>query len=195
MTLGAILALRPVAAVLTILTRVVAPLLAVVGPVILARLVILPALEPVLAGLLAPVLTALVVEAGAVVPVLEAVAPVVAAAVLLAAALVGLRLLAGIVLVAVGAVALAVRAGALTLVLAVLDLVLEGLAGIAGTRLRPVLILGARNDAEIVFAVLEVVLGGDRVARRQRVARELGVLVGDVLGGAADLNVGAVGFV
>ena len=54
--------------------------------------------------------------------------------------------------------------------------------------------LGLRGaqDAEIMFGMLQVVLGHDRVARSLRVARQLHVALGDVSGVAADLHVRAV---
>lgn len=51
------------------------------------------------------------------------------------------------------------------------------------------------DQAEIVLGVLQVTFGRDRIAGGLRVARELHVLVGDVMGGPADLHVRAVGFV
>jgi hypothetical protein len=57
------------------------------------------------------------------------------------------------------------------------------------------LLLRRSDQAEIMLGVLVVVLGGDRIARGARIARELDVFLGDVGGGAADLDVGPVGFV
>ena len=59
----------------------------------------------------------------------------------------------------------------------------------------PELLLRGRDQAEIMLGVLIVVLGGDRIAGRARIARELDIFFGDVGGGAADLDVGSVGFV
>jgi hypothetical protein len=78
--------------------------------------------------------------------------------------------------------------------------------GIVGTRIGLLMLLEVRillrelrlgrgDQAEIVLRVLEVALGGDRVAGRLRVARELYVLVGNVMGGAPDLHVRSVGFI
>jgi hypothetical protein len=68
---------------------------------------------------------------------------------------------------------------------------------VLGARLRlvlPELLLGGGDQAEIMFGVLVVILGGDRIAGRARVARQLHVFFRDVGGGAADLDVGSVGF-
>jgi hypothetical protein len=46
-----------------------------------------------------------------------------------------------------------------------------------------------------VLGVLVIVLGRDRVAARLRVAGELGVFVGDVLGGAPNLHIRTIRFV
>src|SRR5262245_38509725 len=59
----------------------------------------------------------------------------------------------------------------------------------------PELLLGSCDQAEVMFGVLVVVLGGDGVARRARVAGELDVFLGDVGGGAADLDIRSVGLV
>ena len=45
-----------------------------------------------------------------------------------------------------------------------------------------------------MFGVLVVVLGGDRIAGGARVARQLDVFFRNVRGGAANLDVGSVGF-
>ena len=73
---------------------------------------------------------------------------------------------------------------------------------VVGTRLLlmlrlvlPELLLGSGDEAEIVFGVLIVVLGGDRISGRARIASELDVFFGDVGSGTADLDVGSVGFV
>src|SRR6185437_6983639 len=68
---------------------------------------------------------------------------------------------------------------------------------VLGARLRLALaelLLGGRDQAKIVLGMLVVVLGGHRVARRAGVARQLHVFFGDVRGGAANLDVGPVGF-
>jgi len=68
---------------------------------------------------------------------------------------------------------------------------------VARLRLRlvlPELLLGCRDQAEIVLGVLVVVLGGDGVARGARIARKLQIFLRDVRGSTADLDVGAVGF-
>lgn len=54
------------------------------------------------------------------------------------------------------------------------------------------LLLGCRNEAEVMFGVLIVVLRRDRVARALRIARKLDVFFCNVRGGAPDLYVGAV---
>lgn len=87
------------------------------------------------------------------------------------------------------------RAVALALVVTLVHLVVVGATGIAAGIGRASLLLGAGDDPEIVFAVLEIVFGRDGVAGRLRVAGELRVLVGDVLRRAANFDVWAVGFV
>jgi hypothetical protein len=65
-----------------------------------------------------------------------------------------------------------------------------------GARLRLVLaelFLGRGDQAEIMLGMLIVILGGDRVAGRARVARQLHVFFRDVGCGAADLDVRPVG--
>src|SRR5258706_5611339 len=67
---------------------------------------------------------------------------------------------------------------------------------IFGARLRLVLaelFLGGGYQAEIMFGVLVVILGGYRIAGRARVARQLHVFFRDVGCGAANLDVGSVG--
>jgi len=54
------------------------------------------------------------------------------------------------------------------------------------------LLLGSGDQAEVVLGMLVVVFGGDRVAGGSCVAGELKVLLGDVVGGSADLHVRAV---
>src|SRR6478752_3715846 len=58
----------------------------------------------------------------------------------------------------------------------------------------PELLLRGCDQAEIMFGVLVVVLGRDRVAGRACVTRQLNVFLGDVRGGAADLDIRAVRF-
>ena len=55
--------------------------------------------------------------------------------------------------------------------------------------------LRRHDDAAIMLGVLEIALGRDQIARRQRVARERHVLFGDMCRGPADLHVGPIGFV
>ena len=57
------------------------------------------------------------------------------------------------------------------------------------------LFLRGRDQAEIMLGVLEVIFGRDRIAGRMGVAGKLEIFLGDVIGRAADLHVGAVGFV
>src|SRR5205807_1486820 len=67
---------------------------------------------------------------------------------------------------------------------------------ILGARLRlvlPELLLGGGDQPEIMLGMLIVILRGDRIARRARIARQLHVFLRDVGGGAADLDVGSVG--
>jgi len=54
------------------------------------------------------------------------------------------------------------------------------------------LLLRDSDQTEIMFGMLVVVLGGDRVAGRTRVARKLHVFLGDVGGGPADLDVRSI---
>ena len=78
----------------------------------------------------------------------------------------------------------------------IVAVVLEHLL-VARLRLRLVLaelLLGCRDQAEIVLGVLIVVLGGDGVARGACIARKLQIFLRDVRRGTADLDVGAVGF-
>src|SRR6202041_1416086 len=68
---------------------------------------------------------------------------------------------------------------------------------ILGARLRLVLtelLLGSGDQAEIMLGMLVVVLGGYRIAGRARVARQLHIFFRDVGCGAANLDVGSVGF-
>src|SRR5262249_4309141 len=57
------------------------------------------------------------------------------------------------------------------------------------------LLLRGRDQAEVMLGVLVVVLGGHRVAGGARIAGELDVFLGDMGGGAADLDVRSVRFV
>src|ERR1700712_803171 len=66
-----------------------------------------------------------------------------------------------------------------------------------GARLRLVLtelLLGRGDQAEVMLGMLIVVLGGDRIAGRTRVARQLHVFFRDVGGRSANLDIGPVGF-
>ncbi len=66
-----------------------------------------------------------------------------------------------------------------------------------GARLRlvlPELLLGGCDQPEIMFSMLVVVLGRDRVAGGTRIARQLYVFFCNVGGGATDLDVGPVRF-
>jgi hypothetical protein len=77
-------------------------------------------------------------------------------------------------------------------------LVLAVLGGhfILGARLRLVLtelFLGGGDQAEIMFGMLVVILGGYRIAGRARVARQLHVFFRNMGCGTADLDVGSVG--
>ena len=90
------------------------------------------------------------------------------------------------------------EAGLLSEMRKALALVVAVLRGhfIVGARLRLVLaelLLGGGDQAEIMLGMLIVVLGGDRIAGRARVARQLHVFFRDVGCGAADLDVGPVG--
>jgi hypothetical protein len=59
----------------------------------------------------------------------------------------------------------------------------------------PELFLRGGDQAEVMLGVLKVVLRRHRVARGLRVARQLHVFLGDVVGSPADFHVGTVGFV
>src|SRR5215472_8366493 len=59
----------------------------------------------------------------------------------------------------------------------------------------PVLLLGGGDPTEIMFGVLVVVFGSNRIAGTLRIAGELQVLFSDVRGRAADLNVRSTGLV
>jgi hypothetical protein len=83
---------------------------------------------------------------------------------------------------------------ALAVVVAVHVGSLIGRLRLVGILLR-VLRLRRRDQTEIVFGVLQITFGGYRVARGLRVARELNIFFGDVVGGAADLHIRAVRFV
>jgi len=65
-----------------------------------------------------------------------------------------------------------------------------------GLQLRLVLaelLLSRRDQAEVMLGMLIVILGGDRVAGRPRIARELNVFLGHMRGGAANLDIRSVG--
>ena len=67
---------------------------------------------------------------------------------------------------------------------------------IVGARLRlvlPELLLGRRDQAEIMFGVLVVIFSRDRIAGRARIARQLNVFFRNVGGGTADLDIRPVG--
>jgi hypothetical protein len=82
---------------------------------------------------------------------------------------------------------------AVTLVVAVITA--DHIVG-AGLQLRLVLaelLLSRRDQAEVMLGVLVIVLGGNGVAGRPRVARELNVFLGYMRGGPANLDVRSVG--
>jgi hypothetical protein len=65
-----------------------------------------------------------------------------------------------------------------------------------GLQLRLVLaelLLSRRDQAEVMLGVLIVILRGDGVAGRPRIARELNVFLGHMRGGAANLDIRSVG--
>jgi hypothetical protein len=67
---------------------------------------------------------------------------------------------------------------------------------ILGARLRlvlPELLLGGSDQAEIMLRMLIIILGGDRIAGRARVPRQLYIFFRNVGGGTADLDIGSVG--
>src|SRR5579863_6122287 len=55
------------------------------------------------------------------------------------------------------------------------------------------LLLGRGDQTEVMLGMLIVILGGDRVAGRARVACKLHIFFRDVRGGAADLDVRSIG--
>jgi hypothetical protein len=59
----------------------------------------------------------------------------------------------------------------------------------------PELLLGSRDQAQIMLGVLVVILRRNRIARRLRVARKLEIFLGDMRPCAADFDVGSVRFV
>src|SRR5207253_10986007 len=68
---------------------------------------------------------------------------------------------------------------------------------VLGARLRLVLaelLLRRRDQTEIVLGMLVIVFGGYRVARAACIACQLDVFLGDMRGGAANLDIGTVGF-
>src|SRR5262245_7895529 len=69
--------------------------------------------------------------------------------------------------------------------------VLLGLLIVVGILLAE-LLLRSGDQTEIMFGMLVVVLGGHRIARSLRVARELNVFFRDVRSGAADFDIGTV---
>ena len=90
------------------------------------------------------------------------------------------------------------KAGLLPEIRKALAVVVAVLRGhfILGARLRLVLtelFLGGGDQAEIMLGMLIIILGGDRVAGRAGVARQLHVFFRDVGCGAADLDVRPVG--
>ncbi len=91
--------------------------------------------------------------------------------------------LAVVAFVLVGVVAARLRAGVLLRLLIVIGVLLAEL------------FLRGGDQAEIMFGVLVVILGGHRIAGTLRVARELDVFFSNVVGGAADLHVGPVRFI
>jgi len=58
-------------------------------------------------------------------------------------------------------------------------------------RVRAHLLAAGRHDAEIMLGVLEVVLGGDAIARGLGVASKREILLVDLIGAAADFALGA----
>ena len=57
------------------------------------------------------------------------------------------------------------------------------------------LLLRRRDQAEIMFGVLEIIFRRDRIAGRLGVTRKLEIFIRDVIGRAANLHVRAVGFI
>ena len=79
--------------------------------------------------------------------------------------------------------------------LARMDWLLTDMVGALAFALSVHSLLGARNDAEVVLGVLEIVFSHHRVARRLRVASQLQILFCDMGSVAAHLHVGAVALV
>ena len=79
----------------------------------------------------------------------------------------------------------------------VLAIVAAAADGLVAARLLALaeLLLGRRDQAEIVLGMLVVVLGCNGVPGGARVTRKLEILLGDVRSGAADLDVRSVGLV
>jgi hypothetical protein len=55
--------------------------------------------------------------------------------------------------------------------------------------------LGGRDQAEIMFGMLEIALRHDGIARGLRVTGELEIFLSHMMGGAADFHIGAVGLI
>jgi hypothetical protein len=57
------------------------------------------------------------------------------------------------------------------------------------------LLLRRRDQAEIMFGVLVIIFRRDRITRSGRIARQLDIFIGDMVGRSADFHLRAVGFV
>src|SRR6185436_12817306 len=82
----------------------------------------------------------------------------------------------------------------LAVVFAVVAIAADGLVA-ARLLVLAELLLGGRDQPEIMLGVLVVVLGCNGIARGARVARELEILFSDMRSRAADLDIGSVGLV
>jgi hypothetical protein len=85
---------------------------------------------------------------------------------------------------------------ALGRVLAVLVIIAVLAIGTAGLLLKLLVIgLGGRKNTQVMFRVLEITFRHDDIAGSHRIPPKLKVLVGDGLGGSADLHVRPVAFI
>ena len=58
-----------------------------------------------------------------------------------------------------------------------------------------ILFLGGRDEAEIMFGVLVIIFGGDRIARALRIAGKLQIFLRDVGRGPPNFHVRSIGLV
>jgi hypothetical protein len=79
----------------------------------------------------------------------------------------------------------------ITLIALALRLVKTAITGVLQTEL----LLGGGNQPEIMFSVLEIALGLHMIASGLRVAAELEIFLRNILGGAANFDVGTIRFI